>query len=79
VLGLLAKRLAFLRTVDAAEEIALGVVVVQDFDGVAVENGVASPEESDVAAIPGPCNQRERPVNYCPWNLRFLETFRRMS
>ena len=53
--------------------------VVQDFEGVAIEDGVASPEKSDVAAIPGPYNRRERAVNYCPWNLRFLETLRRMS
>ena len=75
----LADGLALLRAVDAAEADAFRVAIVQDFEGVAVEDGVASSEESDVAAIPGPCNQRERPMNYWPWNLRFLETFRRMS
>ena len=79
MLGSVAEGLAFLGAVDAAEADALRVSVVQDFEGVAVEDGVASPEKSDVAAIPGPCNRRERPVNYSPWNLRFLETFRRMS
>jgi hypothetical protein len=31
--------LAFLRAVDATESDAFGVVVVQDFEGVAVEDG----------------------------------------
>jgi hypothetical protein len=30
---------AFLRTIDAAEVDAFGVLVVQDFDGVAFEDG----------------------------------------
>lgn len=34
-----AERLILLRTVDAAEPDAFGVLVVQDFDGVAVEDG----------------------------------------
>jgi hypothetical protein len=35
----LPERLAFLRTVDPAEADALRVVVVQDFESVAVEDG----------------------------------------
>ena len=38
-MALLAVGLAFLRAVDAAEADAFRVVVVQDFDGVAVEDG----------------------------------------
>ena len=38
VLGFLAVGLAFLRAVDAAEADAFGFVVVQDFNGVAVED-----------------------------------------
>lgn len=38
VLGVLAERLAFLRAVDAAEANAFRVLVVQDFDGVSVED-----------------------------------------
>ena len=37
--GVVAVGLAFLRTVDAAESDTFRVVVVQDFDGVAVEDG----------------------------------------
>ena len=39
VLGFVAKGLAFLRTVDAAQADALRVGIVQDFDGVAIEEG----------------------------------------
>ena len=39
LLGSLAEGLAFLRAVDAAEADAFRVLVVQDFDGVAVEDG----------------------------------------
>ena len=39
MLGLLAERLALLRTVDAAEADAFSTVVVQDFEGVAIEDG----------------------------------------
>jgi len=39
MLGSLAERLAFLRAVDAAEADAFRVVVVQHFEGVAVEDG----------------------------------------
>jgi hypothetical protein len=39
LLGSRAVGLAFLRAVDAAESDAFRVVVVQDFDGVAVEDG----------------------------------------
>ena len=39
MLGSLAVGLAPLRTVDAVEAYAFGVVVVQDFDGPAVEDG----------------------------------------
>jgi hypothetical protein len=37
--GVVAVGLVFLRTVDAAESDTFRVVVVQDFDGVAVEEG----------------------------------------
>jgi hypothetical protein len=39
MLGSLAERLAFLWAVDAAEADAFCMVAVQDFDGVAVEDG----------------------------------------
>ena len=39
MLGSLAVGLAFLRAVDAAETDAWGVVVVKDFDGIAVQDG----------------------------------------
>ena len=39
VLGVVALGLALLRTVDAVETDALRVLVVQDFDGVAVKYG----------------------------------------
>jgi len=38
LLGLIAEGLTFLRTVDAAEADTLRAGVVQDFDGVAVED-----------------------------------------
>jgi len=39
VFGIVAKGLALLRVVDAAETDAVRVLVVQDFERVAVENG----------------------------------------
>ena len=39
VLGVVAVGLAFLRAVDAAEADAFRVLVVQDFEGVAIEDG----------------------------------------
>jgi len=39
VLGFLAVGLAFLRTIDPAEADTFRALVVQDFDGVAVEDG----------------------------------------
>ena len=39
VLGLLAEGLAFLRAVNPAEADAFRMLIVQDFDGVAVEDG----------------------------------------
>jgi len=39
VLGVVAIGLPFLRAVDSAEADAFGMVVVQHFDGVAVEDG----------------------------------------
>ena len=39
LLGLLAEGLAFLWAIDAVEADTLSSVVVQDFDGVAVEDG----------------------------------------
>jgi hypothetical protein len=45
LLGALAERLAFLRAVDAAEADTFRVLVVQDFEGVAVEDGN---DEADV-------------------------------
>jgi hypothetical protein len=50
---------AFLLAINPTEMETLRVGVLQDLAGVAVEDGVASPEKSDVAAIPGPCNRRE--------------------
>ncbi len=45
VLGLLAEGLALLRTVDAAQTDAFRLTIVQDLDGVAVEDGNDGPGE----------------------------------
>ena len=46
MLGVVAVGLAFLRAVDAAEADTFRVVVVQDFEGVAVEAGDDGAEKS---------------------------------
>jgi hypothetical protein len=49
VLGACAVGLAFLRAVDATEADTFGALVVQDFDGVAVEDGDTGLEKSAAA------------------------------